>query len=85
MYSYAVQSDGQLQQVRQQRRRQTEPPPVESCPPTPCAPVVPTKKAHLLQEIDSEVILIGLIMFLVLRSADKPDWLLLAALGYLLL
>ena len=50
--------------------------------PSPAPPATPMPKPAL----DNEVLLIGALIFLIYTSGGKkPDWLLLAALGYLLL
>ena len=73
MYSYNVRSDGQLDEVRRART-------------PPASPSPPAAPAKLSPALDSEVLLIGALMFLLYTSGGKkPDWLLLAALGYLLL
>ena len=68
-----IKSDGQL-------HRSHPPAPPQMSPP----PKAPPRKGFSLTDISSEQILIIVILYLLLKT-DKPDWMLIIALGYILL
>lgn len=75
MYSCTVKSDGQL--------HRPSPPPAPPSPPVPVCPPPPPQRCTD-HSTEHDMLIIGLIIFLVINS-EKRDWYLLAALGYILL